>query len=154
MSNPFITSYATPYHRAKALLAEFLTFASARSYALPAVRYAQVGDIKRDCAAVIVAATNLVPDPQYDPVDCIAPRSSTFLVEIIRACAITYDRTGLTVPDNLEAISESAADDGQILYDFAAETDGWSSKQPWSVVWSLDEGGLQVASLQLTIGVP
>jgi hypothetical protein len=60
----------------------------------------------------------------------------------------------MTIPSVLEAISERGAADGQLLDDFARELDGWSSKGPWSVVWSLGEGGLQVASLQISIGIP
>jgi hypothetical protein len=148
------TTYATPYDRAKALLDELIAFATVRSYALPHVRYAQIGEIIRDCESVIVAVGNLTPDTLYTPVDCVSPRQTTFLVEIIRACAVVYDTNGMTVPSTLEAASEIGAKDGQLLYDFAQEIDGWSSKQPWSVAWSLAEAGLQVASLQITIGVP
>jgi hypothetical protein len=154
MSNPFVTSYVTPLDRAKALRDEFVLFAQGRSHSLPTTRYVQVGDVVRDCESVIVSVGNMVPDSGYDPVDCIAPRSATFLIDVIRSCAVVYDDDGLTVPSRLEEVSESAAEDGQLLYDFAAETAGWSSKQPWSVVWSIAEGGLQVASLQLTIGIP
>lgn len=147
-------SYATPLDRARALLAEFVAFSQSRSHSLPQTRYVQVGDVVRDCESVIASVGNMAPDPNYDPIECAAPRSATFLIDVIRSCAIAYDREGLTIPSKMEEISGKAAVDGQVLYDFAAETSGWSSKQPWSVVWSLAEGGLQVASLQLTIGIP
>lgn len=149
------TSYVTPLDRAKDLRDDLVAFANSRSYGLPENRYVQIGDIVRDCAAVIVAVGSLTPDPLYDPVTCVSPRSSVFLIEIIRACAVVYDSNGLTIPDVLEAVSEIGAADGQLLDDFARESiEGWSSKQPWSVVWSIAEGGLQVASLQITIGIP
>ena len=154
MSDGSLISYPTPLHRAKTLLSEFVSFAASRSHSLPTTRYTQVGDIVRDCESVVVATTNLVPDTTYDPIACMAPRSSTFLIEVIRSCAVAYDRDGLTIPSRLEEVSGIAAMDGQVLYDFAAETSGWTSKQPWSVIWSIAESGLQVASLRLTIGVP
>lgn len=154
MSDIFTTTYPTPLHRARALKDEFVAFAQSRSHPLPATRYVQVGDVVRDCESVIVAVTNLVPDPLYDPIECLAPRSSTFLIDVVRSCAVAYDRDGLTIPSKLEEVSDLAAKDGQLLYDFAAEVSGWSSKQPWSVIFSLAEGGMQVASLQLTIGIP
>lgn len=147
-------TYATPYDRAKSLLDDLIAFAGAQSFTLPQVRYAQIGEIARDCESVIVSVGNLTPDAVYDPVDCVSPRQSTFLVEIIRGCAVVFDNNGLTVPSLLEEVSEIGAADGQFLYEFAQEIDGWSNKQPWSVAWSLAEGGLQVASLQITIGVP
>lgn len=150
----FVDSYATPLDRARALLAELGEFAETRTHPLPTTRYVQIGDVVRDCEAVIVSVGNMVPDPSYDPVDCIAPRSATFLVEIIRTCAVAFDRQGLTVPTKLEQVSEIGATDGQLLYDFAAEVSGWSSKAPWSVIWSLTDTNLQVASLQLVIGIP
>jgi hypothetical protein len=154
MSSPSITSYSHPLDRAKALLKEFSSFAASRAHALPTTQYVQVGDVVRDCESVIVSVTNLAPDPLYDPIDCVYPRSSTFLIDIVRSCAVAYDNQGMTIPTRLEEVSDLASRDGQLLYDFAAESvDGWSSKQPWSVIWSLAEGGMQVASLQLTIGV-
>lgn len=147
-------TYVTPYDRGKALLAEFVTFTESQQYAIPGKRYVQIGDIVRDCEATIVAVGSLVPSVSYDPVTCVAPRNATFLVEIIRNCAVVFDNNALTVPASLEEVSAVGARDGQMLYDFAAQVDGWSDKQPWSVVWSLAEGGLQVASLQLTIGIP
>lgn len=147
-------SYPTPFDRAKALRDEFVAFATARSYPLPQKRYAQVGDIVRDCEAVIVSTGNLVPDNLYTPVECVSPRTATFQVEIIRTCAVVYDQQGLTIPSVIEEVSEIAGFDGQLLYEFAQEVNGWSSKQPWSVVWSLAEGCLQVASLRLVIGIP
>lgn len=149
-----LVSYNTPYDRAKAILAEFVAFADARSYSLPTRQYAQIGDIVRDCASVIVAATNLTPDPTYEPVACVSPRLSTFLVEIIRPCATVHDNDGLTIPALVDTVSEQAGLDGQLLYEFAQELAGWSNKQPWSVVWGFADGGLQVASLQVTIGIP
>lgn len=149
----FVT-YATPFDRAKSILSEFIDFADAKSHALPLVRYAQVGDVVRDCESVIVSVGNLTPDALYSPVDCVSPRQATYLIDIIRACAVVYDSNGLTIPSVLQDVSEQAALDGQLLYDFAQEVDGWSSKQPWSVAWSLAEGGLSVSSLQITIGVP
>lgn len=150
-----VDSYTTPLDRAKALRDDLVAFAAARSYAIPTTRYVQIGDIVRDCEAVIVAVGSLAPDPFYEPVICVSPRTATFLVEIIRSCAVVHDSQGMTIPATLEAVSEIGADDGQLLDDFARESiDGWSSKQPWSVVWSLAEGGLQVASLQITIGIP
>lgn len=146
-------TYTTPLDRAKDLRDDIIAFATARSYAIPTKRYVQIGDIVRDCEAVIVAVGSLAPDPAYEPVICVSPRSATFLVEIIRACAVAYDTQGLTISTTLETISEQGSRDGQLLYEFAQEIDGWSSKQPWSVVWSLAEGGLQVASLQITIGI-
>lgn len=148
-------TYATPYDRAKALLVELIEFASARSFALPQVRYAQIGDVVRDCESVIVAVGNLTPDISYSPIDCVAPRQSTFTIDIIRACAVVYEiNSGTTIPSVLEDVSAIGAADGELLYEFALEIDGWSGKQAWSVQWSLAEGGLQVASLQITIGVP
>lgn len=147
-------AYTTPLDRAKALRDELIAFATARSYAIPTTRYVQIGDIVRDCESVIVAVGSLTPDPLYDPVECVSPRSATFLVEIIRSCAVAYDSQGMTIPSTLESISEQGSLDGELLYEFAQEIDGWTSKQPWSVVWSLAEGGLQVASLQITIGIP
>lgn len=148
-------TYATPLDRAKALLSDLGDFADARSYALPVTRYAQVGDIVRDCEAVIATVGSLTPDIQYDPVTCISPRSATFLLDIVRSCAVAYDQNGMTIPSVLAAVSEIGSDDGQLLDDFARESiDGWSSKAPWSVVWSLAEGGLQVASLRIIIGIP
>lgn len=149
-----LETFDTPLDRAKALRDELVTYANSLAYPLPTPRYVQVGDIVRDCEAVIVSVGNIVPDPLYDPVECVSPRTSTFLVEIIRTCAVVYDSQGRTLPSVLEAVSEQGSSDGQLLYDFATEVYGWSSKQSWSVVWSLAEGGLQVASLQLTIGVP
>lgn len=150
----FMTTYSSPLDRAKSLRDDFVAFADAQSYALPENRYVQIGDIVRDCEAVVVAVGSLAPDPFYEPVVCVSPRSATFLVEIIRKCAIAYTREGMTIPNVLESISEQGSTDGQLLYEFAQQIDGWSSKQPWSVVWSLAEGGLQVASLQITIGIP
>jgi hypothetical protein len=147
-------TYTSPLDRAKALRDDLVDFATARSYALPANRYVQIGDIVRDCEAVVVSVGSLAPDPFYDPVTCVSPRSATFLVEIIRACAVTFDNNGMTIPTTLETVSEQGSLDGELLYEFAQEIDGWSSKQPWSVVWSLAESGLQVASLQITIGIP
>lgn len=149
-----VDSYPTPYDRAKALLAEFVEFAEARSIDLPEVRYAQIGEIVRDCESVIVSVGNIAPDPLYDPLTCVAPRTSTFLVDIIRSCAIVYDNEGLTIPSSLEEVSERGAIDGQLLDDFAREVEGWTSKSPWSVVWSLAGANIQVASLQITVGVP
>lgn len=154
MSNPYVDSYDNPLDRARALLKQFEDFADIRCHKLPTTRYVQVGDVVRDCESVIVSATNLVPDPAYDPVECVPVRSATFLIDVVRPCAIAFDRNGKTIPDKLECVSEIAAKDGQVLYDFAADVPGWSSKQPWSVIWSLGEAGLQVASLQLTIGIP
>lgn len=150
----YVTSYSSPIDRAKALRDDLVAFAQARSYGLPKNRYVQIGEIVRDCEAVIVSVGSLAPDPFYDPVTCVAPRSATFLVEIIRTCAVAYNNQGLTMPNVLEQISEQGSRDGELLYEFAQETDGWTSKQPWSVVWSIAEGGLQVASLQITIGIP
>lgn len=149
-----ITTYNTPFDRAKSLLDELIAFATAHSHGLPHTRYAQIGSIVRDCESVIVATGNLTPDALYTPVDCVSPRQSTFLIEIIRACAVVYDTNGLTIPSVVESVSAIGAEDGQLLYEFAQEINGWSSKQPWSVAWSLAEGGLQVASLQITIGIP
>lgn len=149
-----MTTYATPLDRAKAIKDELIAFATVRSHPLPTTRYAQIGDIVRDCEAVVVAAGALAPDPLYDPLMCTPPRTSTFLVEIIRSCAVAYDRNGMTIPSVLEEVSEQGSADGELLYEFAQELDGWSSKQPWTVVWSLAEGGLSVASLQITIGIP
>ncbi len=146
--------YATPLDRAKALRDDLIAFATARSYALPTTRFVQVGDIVRDCESVIISVGSLTPDPLYDPVNCVSPLSATFLIDIIRACAVVYDQQGLTLPNVLEAVSETAAADGALLYAFAQEVDGWTSKQPWSVVFSLAEGGLSISSLQLTIGIP
>ena len=154
MSNAFMTTYTSPLDRAKSLRDDLVDFAAAQSYGLPSNRYVQIGSIVRDCEAVIVSVGSLAPDPFYDPVDCVSPRSATFLVEIIRACAVAYDNQGLTIPATLEDISDLGSQDGQLLYDFAQSIDGWSSKQSWSVVWSLAESGLQVASLQITIGIP
>lgn len=150
----YVTSYSSPIDRAKALRDDLVAFATVRSYGLPKNRYVQIGDIVRDCEAVIVSVGSLAPDPFYDPVTCVAPRSATFLVEIIRTCAVAYNNQGLTMPNVLEQISEQGSRDGELLYEFAQEIDGWTSKQPWSVVWSIAEGGLQVASLQITIGIP
>lgn len=147
-------SYATPYDRAKSILDDLIAFATARTCTLPKVRYAQIGDIVRDCEAVIVSVGALAPDPAYDPLECVSPRTATFLVEIIRACAVVYDNDGMTVPSALEEVSERGSADGQLLYEFAQDMDGWTSKAPWSVVWSIAEGGLQVASLQITVGIP
>lgn len=147
-------TYATPYDRAKAILEEVSTFALAQGYDLPSARYAQVGDVVRDCESVIVAVGSLVPDPSYDPVTCVYPRTATFLVEILRGCAVVFEQDGTTNHEALGEISERGGQDGQFLYDFAASVDGWSSKQSWSVAWGLTDGGLQVASLQLTIGIP
>lgn len=147
-------TYPTPFDRAKALKDELVTFANSRQYGLPQRRYAQVGDIVRDCESVIVSVGSLNPDPFYEPVVCVSPRSATFFVEIIRDCAVAYDNEGITIPARLEEVSERGALDGELLYEFAQVVDGWSSKQPWSVVWSLIDGGLQVASLQITIGIP
>lgn len=150
-----VDTYTTPLDRAKALRDDLVAFAAARSYAIPTTRYVQIGDIVRDCEAVVVSVGTLTPDPLYDPIECVSPRSATFLVDIIRACAVVYDSQGLTVPSTLEAVSEIGAADGQLLDDFARESiDGWTSKGPWSVVWSLAEAGLQVASLQIAIGIP
>lgn len=147
-------TYATPLDRAKAIRDDLIAFATARSYPLPTTRYVQVGDVVRDCESVIVSVGSLTPDALYDPLECLAPRSATFLVDIIRSCAVAYDKNGLTIPDALEEISQRGSEDGQLLYEFAQELDGWSSKGAWSVVWSLAEGGLQVASLQIQIGIP
>lgn len=147
-------TFVTPYDRAKSILDDLVAFATVRSYSLPTTRYAQVGDIVRDCAAVIVSVGSLTPDPSYDPVDCISPRSATFLVDIIRGCAVVYDDDGMTIPSALEEVSEQGARDGQLLYEFAQELDGWSSKGAWSVVWSIAEAGLSVSSLQITLGIP
>lgn len=149
-----IESYPTPIDRAKSLLSELESLAVAHSYGLPPTRYVQVGDIVRDCEAVVVSVGNLVPDPQYDPVECVSPRTATFLIEIIRNCAVAYDSNGMTIPSELQKISERGSLDGQLLYEFAQQVYGWSSKNAWSVVWSLAEGGLQVTSLQITIGIP
>jgi hypothetical protein len=147
-------TYTTPLDRAKALRDELVAFATARSYGLPSTRYVQIGDIVRDCESVVVSVGSLAPDPFYEPVICVSPRSATFLVEIIRSCAVAYTSQGLTIPSVLESISEQGSRDGELLYEFAQEVEGWSSKQPWSVVWSLTDGGLQVASLQITLGIP
>jgi hypothetical protein len=149
-----MNTYPTPLDRARAILDDLIAFATVRSYPLPSTKYAQIGDIVRDCEAVIVSAGSLTPDALYNPVDCVFPRTATFLVDIIRTCAVVYDQNGMTIPEALEEVSERGALDGQLLYDFAAELDGWSSKQPWSVVWSLADAGMQVASLQITIGIP
>lgn len=151
---PDLTTYNTPIDRAKALIDELVTFAATKSYRIPEPRYAHIGEIVRDCQAVIVSVSSLTPDPTYDPVNCISPRSATFLVDIIRSCAVVYDNNGQTITDLIEQVSETGSDDGQFLYEFAQEIDGWSSKQAWSVVWSIAEAGLQVTSLQITIGIP
>lgn len=148
------TTYPTPYDRAVSLLDDLVSFATTKSVALPTTRYAQVGDIVRDCESVIVSVGSLTPDPNYDPVTCIYPRTATFLVEIIRKCAVVFSQQGMTIPSAISGVSDSTARDGQLLYDFAADIDGWSSKQPWSVIWSLAESGLSVASLQIAIGIP
>lgn len=147
-------SYDNPLDRAKAMLAELESFATSNSVTLPEQRSVQIGDIVRDCESVIVSVGNLSPDPLYDPVECVYPRTATFLVEIIRNCAITFNDDGTTDHEALLEVSETGIVDGQLLNDFAAQLDGWSSKLPWSVVWSLSDAGLQVSSLQLTIGVP
>ncbi len=146
-------TYDNPLDRADALLADLVAFAATHSHAIPTVQYTQIGDVVRDCESVIVSVGSLVPDALYEPVDCVYPRSATFLVEIIRACAWVSNKSGTTKPAALASVSAIGAADGQLLYDFAAQIDGWSSKQPWSVVWSLAEAGLQVASLQITIGI-
>lgn len=146
-------TYLTPYDRGKSLRDELVAFATAHSFALPQTRYVQVGEIVRDCEAVIVAVGPLTPDGLYTPVECVSPRLVTFQIEILRKCAIVYNQQGVTVPALLEAVSEVAADDGQLLYEFAQEIDGWTNKQPWSVAWSI-EAGLSVASLRINIGVP
>lgn len=147
--------YVTPLDRARALRDELIAFATVRDHALPTPRYVQVGDIVRDCECLVVSVGNLTPDVNFDPVDCVALRSATFLVEIIRGCAVVYDDDGMTIPELLEEVSEQGAADGQLLDDFAREgIDGWTAKTPWSVLWSLTDAGLQVASLQLTIGIP
>lgn len=147
-------TYENPLDRAKAIRDDLIAFAAARSYAIPTTRYVQVGDIVRDCESVVVSVGSLTPDSLYDPLECLSPRTATFLVEIIRGCAVAYDRNGKTIPGTLEEVSERGAADGQLLYEFAQEIDGWSSKGAWSVVWSLADAGLQVASLQITIGIP
>lgn len=152
MSDTLVT-YATPLDRAKAIRDDLIAFATARAYSIPTTRFVQVGEIVRDCESVIVSVGSLTPDPLYDPVQCVSPRSANFLVEIIRACAVVYDQQGLTIPSILEDVSDQASSDGELLYEFAQELDGWSSKQPWSVVWSLAEGGLSVTSLQITMGI-
>lgn len=149
----FVT-YNTPLDRAKSLRDELVAFADGQTFPLPETRYAQVGEIVRDCEAVVVSVGSLVPDVNYDPVTCIAVRSATFLVEIIRKCAVTFDQRGNTIPAALESVSEQASRDGNLLFEFAQQLDGWSSKTPWSVVWSLANGGLSVSSLQITIGIP
>jgi hypothetical protein len=149
-----VETYATPYDRAKALLDDFIAFATSHDYPLPTRRYAQVGEVVRDCASVIVSVNSITPDPGYDPVTCVFPRASTFLVDVIRDCAVVYNDDGITNVPVLEEVSEIAAADGQLLYDFGASIDGWTSKAAWSVVWAISEGGQQVASLQITIGVP
>lgn len=147
-------TYDTPYDRAKGLLTEVQDFALVKSHPLPTTRYAQIGDIVRDCESVIVAVGNISPDPLYDPVYCVSPRSSTFLVEILRNCAVVFNNDGTTNPVSLTEVSETASSDGQFLYEFAETIDGWSNKQPWSVAWSLAEANLMVSSLQITIGIP
>lgn len=149
-----VDTYNTPLDRAKALLAELVTFADSRDHGLPTRQYAQIGDIVRDCESVIVSAGTLTPGPQYEPVICVSPRSATFLVEIIRDCASAFDSNGVTIPSVLNTVSEIGAADGELLYEFAQEIDGWANKDPWSVVWSIVDGNLQVASLQITIGIP
>lgn len=150
-----MTTYATPLDRARALKESLLTFAAAQEHELPTTSYVQIGDIIRDCESVIVSVGSLTPDVGYEPLVCVSPRTATFLVEIIRSCAIAFNTKGQTIPERLEEVSERGAKDGQLLDDFAREVvDGWSSKQPWSVVWSISEAGLQVASLQITIGIP
>lgn len=147
-------SYTTPYDRAKALLDDFIAFSTAHDYKLPTRRYAQVGEVVRDCESVIVSVNSIAPDPGYDPITCVFPRTSTFMVDIIRNCAVVYNDDGITNVPAMEEVSEIAAADGQLLYDFGASIDGWTSKGAWSVVWSISEGGVQVASLLITIGVP
>lgn len=147
-------TYDTPIDRAKAIRDELIAFADARAYALPATRYVQIGDIVRDCESVVVSVGSLTPDALYDPVTCVSPRSATFLVEIIRNCAVAYANDGTTIPSVLEDISEQGAADGELLYEFAQRLEGWSSKQSWTVVWSIAESGLQVASLQISLGIP
>lgn len=149
-----VDTYPSPLDRAKALRDELVAFATARGTQLPTPRYVQIGDIVRDCEAVVVSVGSLTPDPNYEPVDCVAPMTATFLVEIIRPCAVVFRDDGTTIPDVLEEVSEIGSDDGQLLYDFAVDIFGWSSKSPWSVVWSLAEAGLSVSSLQVTIGIP
>lgn len=150
----FMITYDTPYDRAKSLLDDFIAFATVRQYSLPTRRYAQIGDVVRDCASVIVSATSLYPGPLYDPVTCVSPRTSTFLIDIIRDCAVVYSDDGITNVEALEEVSAQGSADAQLLYEFAESVDGWTSKEPWTVVWSISEGGTQVASLQITIGVP
>jgi hypothetical protein len=145
-------TYNTPLDRARALLDDLIAFATVRSYPLPPTRYAQIGEIVRDCDAVIVSVGS--PDQLYGPLDCVSPRTATFLVDIIRGCAVVYDNDGMTIPEALEDVSEQGSKDGQLLYEFAQELDGWSSKGAWSVAWSLADAGLQTASLQITIGIP
>ena len=154
MSNPFMTTYTTPLERAKSLRDDLVDFAAAQSYGIPSPRYVQIGGIIRDCEAVIVSVNSLAPDPFYSPVECVSPRSATFLIEIIRACAVAYDNQGLTIPSTIESISEQGSLDGQLLYEFAQDIEGWTSKQSWSVAWSLADAGLLVTSLQITIGIP
>jgi hypothetical protein len=147
-------TYATPYTRAVSLLDELIAFATARSHALPHVRFAQIGDISHDCESVVVSATNMTPDPVFNPIDCVSPRQSTFLVEIMRSCSVIYDQAGMTIPSVITSVSEIGANDGQLLYEFAQEIDGWTAKQPWSVTWGVSDGALQIASLQIVIGIP
>lgn len=149
-----MTTYDNPLARAKSLKNDLIDFANARDYALPTTRYVQIGDIVRDCESVIVSVGALAPDPFYEPVVCVSPRTATFLIEIIRSCAVVYDNDGLTIVEDMESVSEIGSADGQLLYEFAESIDGWSSKQPWSVLFSITDAGLQVASLQITIGIP
>lgn len=147
-------SYATGIDRAKALKDEFVAFASARDEPIPEISYVQVGDIVRDCESVVVSVNGLVPGPSFDPVACISPRTATFLVEILRGCSIVFNRDGTTDHEALESVSEQAAKDGELLYEFAQQIDGWLDLEPWSIAWSLNDATMSVTSLQITLGIP
>jgi hypothetical protein len=121
----FITTYATPLDRAKSLRDEFVDYANSQGIGLPSKRYVQVGEIVRDCEAVIVSVNGLGPEPTIDPVKCASPSSATFLLDIVRGCAVVSDRAGRSIPDAVEAVSEIAAVDGQLLDNFARQIDPW-----------------------------
>lgn len=147
-------TYDTPLDRARALKDEFIAFAADADHNLPDTSYVQVGDIVRDCEAVVVSVGGFVPGASFDPVGCVAPRTATFLVEILRGCSIVFNRGGMTDHEALEGVSEQAAKDGNLLYEFAQSVDTWTDKEPWSIAWSLNDAQMSVSSLQITLGIP
>lgn len=140
----------TPLEKAKQILADINTFASASSVDLPGHQYAQTGTPVIACAGLIVAVTNVSIAAGYDPT-CGAAQSGTFVVTLTRDCGVEFNEDGSDNVDAITAVSAEADADAQMLWDYANQLEIYLTRT-WSVSWALI-GGLGITTLSLTIGI-